>query len=101
VDTSAKIFVNDELKSSNGTYTLSTSDIKKLTSDITIVAKHDETEYDREVIEYSPNTPIIALTNDAGQIKVDKAGQITGTSTTAKLYVKGQEITDNKLVSFS
>jgi hypothetical protein len=47
------------------------------------------------------NTPIIALTNDAGQIKVDKTGQITGTTTTAKLYIKGQEITDSSLVSFS
>lgn len=113
-DTSTVLFINGNIISNDPSATrhkktFSISEIKSNTynsTDIVIVGAHYDAvsglykPYDTETIEYSPNTPIISLTNDIGQIKVAKDGTTSGnTETTAKLYINGEYITSN--VSFN
>ncbi len=83
-------------KTDTGHLTISATDLNNsehpVTSDITITATHQNQVYETEIVEYSAETPTISLTNDSGQIKVDKAGNITSTTTTPRLYVRGTQI---------
>ena len=114
-DDNARLFINGTEISDAIKYTkvLTASYIQSTfaTSNIEITVKHYDSSaevgheysdvYDYETIEYSPKTPIIALTNDSGQIKVDKNGSRTNTTTTAKLYVDGSYISNPDLVTFN
>lgn len=97
-------YINDVIYESNpsSTLTISAADIrnKYKTIDINIKACHEymvegRREYvlfDEETIEYSPDTPIVSLSQDVAQLKKDATEHYVDVTTTAKLYLSGQDI---------
>lgn len=88
IDTSATIWVNDVNKGT-GSVTITASTIKSTykDTDLTIVAKHNNVEFDKEIIEKALNTYVLALSNDSSTIKTGE----TATSN-AIVYMDGVDV---------